>query len=475
MAEQKNAMQELMEKRKRQQEEAENAQNFTPIEFEQVKYMGLTDSFKVFRPIGLPYPVRQKPTDPKFMLVSKLLKDDGSGYSIIRWKISEKNGAYIPDESFPLAKLYNMTTKKEWENYDKPILNRDTGKEEKGKWKYFYKETDTYLKVNTDFGNGKKDEKYPPSFYPSGVVMMNVIDRMDDWCKKNKHSKILTKRVDAKDYKQEDGSVKTIEFVNIPGIPSSTNRTKYISVYDKMEDICAQTSGAFEDADYIVKKIGKDYQVSNTIQKVYNNEVSIKDFINFDSGLTKEEMEYELYNLNELYDDCPELQCVKLVKHHMGLIKKVDVEIGVDNGVCSTDEVLRLAEIGNKMIAERIKKQKEKEAKEEPKSEVKQEAPKEETKSVEQPKQERQARGTSTPNSEMSVEKQCELYFPKWSECDELDKKAYVDFIDHFEDNGQKIVWKSDKVTSIILCDQGCTSEIPNSSYVCAKCGQKYS
>jgi len=468
-----DVMKELMEKRKLQQQQAEDAQNFTPIDFVQAKFMGITDKLQAFRPIGLPFPLRKKPTDSKFLLTSKVLRDDGSGYSIIRWAVTEKNGQYIPDDKFPLMKMYKLVTKKEWIDYPEPKLNRTTGKTEKGYYNYFYKDTDSFLKTNTKFGNAKKGEEYPPQFYPSGGVVMNVIDRMNDWCKTNKKSKVITRSVGLKDYKQEDGTTKTVEFVNFMGIPASTNRSKYLSVYDKLEDLCMETSGSFEDCDYITKKVGKEYEISNTIKGVYNDIPEVKDFISFETGLTDEEKTYELWDLDELFNDCVEIQCYKLMKSHTGLLKLFDAEIGIANGVNIYDEVAKLGEIGGKMISEKIKKSKEANATAEPKvEETKPVKEKKEEKPTEPVKNERPARGTTEAPKEESIVDQCVKNFPKWAECDEADQFAYVSKISRFE-NG-KPVWKDDEIVNIIKCDKGCGVEIPNMSYVCASCGYKY-
>ncbi len=501
MSEQKTPMQELMERRKRQQEEAENAKNYTPIDYENIKYMGITtkegkeknNDYRVFRPIGMPYPLRREPTDPKFLLASKILKDDESGYSIIRWKPIEKNGKYVPDPDFPLAKLYNMVTEGKWETFEKPIFDRDKGKEVTGEFKHFHKDTDIFIKVKSLWGNTKKKEnpkaeQYPESFFPSGVVVMNAIDRKDDWCKENKHTKIPTKRVDYSKIKDSEGKDKLIEFVNVPGLPASTDISYYKGAYDKMEDLCVETSGSFEDCDYIVKISGKEYEVSNSIKGNFNEYPTVKNCLVKDMGLTEEEKTYGMYDLDDLFDDDIDIQCVKLEKHHIGLFKLFDVEIGSKKGIDLTSELQKRAEIGKKKLQEKAeKKQKEKESSESPdtkkeeakenKTEVKNEEPK-----VEQERQERQARGTSAPSStteegkeEMSLDKQCELFLKCWITGDDLDRQAYIDCIDHFEDGGKKIVWKESKITSIIKCDQGCQAEMPNVSYTCLHCGQKYS
>ena len=492
---QKTQMQLLMEKRKKQQEEAENSKNHTPIDYENVKYMGIVvkegkeknNDYKVFRPIGLPYPIRREPTDPKFILASKLLKDDGSGYSIIRWKSIEKNGKVIPDPEFPLAKLYNMVTEGKWEDYPEPIFDRETGKEKKGEYKYFHKDTDVYIKVKALWGNTKKkdnpkSEQYPESFTPSGIVVMNAIDRKDDWCKINKHTKVPTKRIDISRIKDAEGNEKVIEFTNIPGLPASTDISYYAGAYDKMESLCAETSGAFENADYIMRVSGKDYEVSNSIKGIYNELPTVKDYVVKDMDLTEEEKTYKMYDLDDIFDDDIDIQCSKLAERHIGLFKLADAEIGIKKGIDLTTELQKRAEIGKKKLQEKaIKKQAEKQVetgsvKKEDitvSTEQKQQEP------VLEQRQERQARSVVTDTvkveskTEQSIEEQCKIYLTHWLTGDDLDREAYIDCIDHFEADG-KIIWKENKITSIILCDKGCGKEIPSTSYTCAVCGFKY-
>ena len=204
-----------LQKRAQQQQQQEEAKNNAGNwgDFEKPETIGLEDKKeKVVRILGNPLEVRSLPTDPKLLLQSYVAKDDKSGYFQLNWPVVEKNGKYVPDPDWIVTKFYNKVNEGKWEKYPDGQVD-ERGKN--GKWKKFHQDTKIFQLVEY---NAKEGEKYPKNFYPSKRVVMNVIDRHDDWCKENKHSKLLTSKKSPFEITDDDGKKTTI-YYDDTGVP----------------------------------------------------------------------------------------------------------------------------------------------------------------------------------------------------------------------------------------------------------------
>ena len=324
MTVQNAVMQKALEERKRLEQEQEiaksNKGNFT---FDPVEYLALENGVeKIFRILGNPAELRSKPTDPKRILTSKILRDDSKGYLKVIWPWVEKDGKFIHDPEFIITKLFNKVNEGKWEKYE------DGHTDEKGKngqWKHFHKDTNIFKRIA---GNAKQNEKFPPNFYPSQKISFNLIDRHDSWCKDNKHSKLPTSSKQPFTYKDDQGNDQTIHYTEF-GVPKTA--------YDKIFDHYAKFSGFWEDTDCILVKTKTQpwYEAWDKADSRYISQAAVQ--MVSDLPLTEEEKAYELYDLDIIFKPT---SYAKIKKHLTGLFKQCDLELGT----AFYDELVVLAE-----------------------------------------------------------------------------------------------------------------------------------
>lgn len=304
----------------KEQEEAKNNSGWT-ADYEDVEVVGLVANKEIVgRIIGNPLEAREKSTDAKLVLQSKIVKSDKKGYIKINWPIKEVKGKYVPDPEWILTRFYDKVNAGRWVKFSEGILKDDKGnvyppdyldaKGKNGKW---VKEN-THTKVFEEIeANSKIGEKYPPSFYPSKRIVFNWIDRHDNWCVENKHSKILSAKKAPFEAVQADGTKKTIYFTDT-GIPAS--------LYDKIFEYCSAVGTM--DIDLVITKIEKDYKVfDSTDFPKFITEASHK--LGVKTKLSEEEKAYELYDLDKLYKIS---SYRKIKKNLLSLFKLCDAELG---------------------------------------------------------------------------------------------------------------------------------------------------
>ena len=286
-----------LEKRKQLESEQKTVgQSFE--NFIQLETVGLEQGVeKVGRIVGVPIEVRSTPFDPKLLLVSYIVRQDKKGYHKVIWKHTIKNGYYVPDEDWILTKLYNKVMSGKWINYSEGILKDKDGhvyppdyvnaKGKKGEWKRFYENTQIYKIIES---NSKVNERYPKNFYPSKRIVLNWIDRHDSWCEDNKHTKLLVSKKTPYEFIDEKHEKHTIYYQDI-GIP--------FELYNKIFEHVMTAGGTF-DIDLVITKKDKDYVVFDiTDYPKYISENSFK--IGKKSPMTKDELNYEKYDLDSIY------------------------------------------------------------------------------------------------------------------------------------------------------------------------------
>lgn len=274
-------------------------------DYEQAEVVGLVDKKEiVIRILGNPIEVREKPTDPKFILQSQVVKDDKKSYSYINWPYVEDKGNFIPDPNWIVTKFMDKVLEGKWIRYeekdvdgvdivkrDGKIINTKTDSPYKeGYFNYFNSKTEIFKIITA--GNSKEGEKFPKKFQPAKRVVANVIDRMDNWCVDSKHTKLLSGKKVPWEFKKDDGTKDTIYFTDT-GIP--------IGLYDEIMDHCAAVGTL--DIDLVIIK-------DNTLQSKYRvwdiTDIKyLKDPMTLKIGkkdkLTPDELSYEMYDLDKLY------------------------------------------------------------------------------------------------------------------------------------------------------------------------------
>ena len=254
--------------------------------YEEMKWVGLeNDSAKIVRIVGAP-PESMTPgrkssdTDSVEIYVSRIMNDANK-------KVVLKLPPHADDfkDEHIMWRIINKVKEVEWV----PGAN---GKNEK---KYKYAGYPWYDKV-IHGGFNPTDQQYSWTKGWSGqqVVIFNVIDREDSWCKDNKHTKLLSKRVNQ--VVQDDGSI--VEYADT-GVPSYGFLTKLSELVGKY--------GSWEKYDIAITKTGEmtsPYVVKNATafakcpEDIARAELGDKlEFVSQEVQLTSEELSYERYNI----------------------------------------------------------------------------------------------------------------------------------------------------------------------------------
>lgn len=450
------------EKEQEKKEADERKKSYGNFEFEEVEWFALKDKqFRTFRALGNPAQLREKSTDAKYILWSKIVKDNRKSHCHINWPMVEKDGRFLPDPDWILTRLMNKVREGKWVKYEDGHVDEKTGKN--GRWVCTHTDTKVYQWVT---GNAREKETnpFPPSFYPSIKVMMNVMDNYDTWCKDHKHSKLLT----SKHEPWENKETKNTGYNTDVGIPNGC--------YEVITKQITRCSGikSMSDIDLIVYRDGKaktnayqcydrsDYPKYVTDEKAYK--------LADNHPLSAEELAYELYDIDKLYHVS---SYAKLKKNLIALFKMCDAELGTS----FEEELLMLCK---KEAEENPNSQTEQETKEEKEEEQFTSLEEDEKPIVK--KEERQRREVPKESKpKESIEDLCKKNFSKWNLLSEEDKQIMISSIDSFKDTIP--IYKSSIDTSTIyLCvntechfkDTQEPSEYPKTLMTCPLCGHKY-
>jgi len=328
----------------------DNKGTFT--EFEHVECLGLEDQKeKAFRIVGRGFQNRKLPTDAKIVMQSSIRTDDGKGYTKINWPIvyNESKGDYFPDPDWLFTRLYEKINEGKSAKYteadidgkkivklsDGKIVNKDN-KNKEWYWNPYHRDTDVFMRVKSNMRDNATPKEFAPTFYPGKRIVINVIDRMDDWCIVNKHTKELSSKVSYSEKKNDKGETVKVSFPEL-GIPKLC--------YDSIINSYLKTSGSFTAIDTIIVKdsTNKKYDVLDALDTRRLKET--KDIAN-SNPLTEEEKAYELYDFDNLYRVA---SYAKLKKNLSGLFKLCDADLGTNFydelvNLCKTEDEQRKAE-----------------------------------------------------------------------------------------------------------------------------------
>lgn len=264
---------------------------------------------RAFRFIGLPYSVRENPTDCKRIFAAMITGDDG-----------KKKFFVVPDpevsKGFLAHRVISKVLSYQW---DPDGVNPSTGK--KGVRVYNYAKSHPAI-FNMVFKNGNPNQPYERGWQFSPVILANVIDRSDmAWHRENKKLKVLSKKV-------SETANGTLWYEK--GFPE----VLYSTI---MEDIVA-AFGNWEDYDIVIKK--------TTSQPFYKAFHAVNDAARFGddtellsllckTGMTDEERSWEGWDFDDLYKITPYL---KWQKELGDSFRRIDKELKT----CFYDELAEL-------------------------------------------------------------------------------------------------------------------------------------
>lgn len=281
-------------------------------EYEDVKWVGLEDNqFKVIRIVGAP-PASMtgranSPTDAQEIYFSTILDDN-----------NKKMQLKLPPHAEDLAhehimwRIINAVKEVDWRK------NEATGKKEKyfkyeGKYPWFDR-------VHHGGFDPKNDEflyKINKGWQGQEVVIMNVIDREDNWCVENKHTKLLSKKVSL----SKDG---TAEFPAV-GVPSYGFISQLANLVGRYR--------SWENYDLAIRRTGQmqsPYEIkpATIFAKAGLAEVEIGadkvPFVSRNETLTEEEKTWKRYEISKLYAPTT---YTKILNHLGNTIKAIDADL----------------------------------------------------------------------------------------------------------------------------------------------------
>jgi len=242
----------------------------SPVDIPDFEYLTLEQNkCQVFRMVGDTIEMRNKPSDPLLVEKSIIQADDGSYFTCI----------WHPNKDWPFRNLVRKLAKYKYDPKAKTKTYDNQGCE------YL----DRYL------NNGKKE----PSMYETGMaakkyVLANVIDRMDSWCKDNKHTKLLA-------WSKTEKEGKTF-------YEAGMTYGLYKHIFDNK---CTSIGSHYEEVDFVVRRFDQKTRPSDDTYYLvmYEEEkraiqnwsekdkVDYMSYINKEDYLSDEELGYTRYDL----------------------------------------------------------------------------------------------------------------------------------------------------------------------------------
>lgn len=299
----------IIEEEKKREEALKSATYYTKDK-EHIEWMGIEKESKVFRIIGNPVEARETPYDPKIVYWSKIINDTGKSWVNIYHPVVEDTKGFRVDDDWILNRLYEKVTESQWHNWGEGET-RDPNRPRSTEKGYFISKNDGLPSYNRVTQNKKEGSKQFGHFRPRKRVVINVIDRMDEWCVQNKHTKILTSNYSPFVVKDENNQTKTLYFNDV-GISDQ--------IYELFYSEILQFRSHW-DLDLIIYKEEKKYSIRDCFEEKIKPEV--KKFIKQDK-ISQEELNYEKYDLDKLFKHSG---YYKLFNNFQNLFKQVDLDL----------------------------------------------------------------------------------------------------------------------------------------------------
>lgn len=301
------------------------------FQYDEISYVGLNKGiFGLFRFIGLPIGseamgYKRKNFDPKEIVQLELKDEKGKKFNVnLPLRTSEKRDDHI------LYRLYDAVTDS--------VQVGDT-------WvpKYKDKYPELYELV-TKGGFKKEDGKqytYANGLKGTRVTIYNVIDRLDDWCKDNKHTKILCRDLNIDDQNRiwAKAGVKSFAFKTLGKLIGKYGLT------DKY-DVAVKRTG-IQDNPFIILNASR-LKEKDMLEDLENDDEDIP----FDVGkvvvgpLTAEERTYDVYDLDKYFSPT---KYTKIYERFGKVFELCDLDLGTH----FLPEIKGYIEIEKKEAAER--------------------------------------------------------------------------------------------------------------------------
>lgn len=453
---------------KQKEEDAAKKSNGGPAKtYENIKYVGLSKEHPtIVRFVGNfveedPLAHRKNPTDMKFMHISKIKDDSGKVFYLYLPQRSDD-----PETDHLMWRIIDKVLAKEW------VKDPATGKS-KSVEVNATAHPDIYEMVKKGgftMADGEFPYKCARGWKAPKMLLINCIDRRDDWCKTNKHTKLLSKNVNV----SVDKDGKEREFAEF-GIPA-------YGFFGPLAQIRKNFKKGWECYDVVITRTGTG---TDTVNNLFNGTAFTTDAAiaaGLDKGmgisedeykycsqapeLTDEELSYKRYDLDENFSVT---SYHTLKKKLFKSIQKIDISLGT-----------HFAEELDKLEAEESAKWKAEHPAKEAATETAA-APAVETATPSfdtMPKVEEAApvvRRTVAPETTgLSAEKIAVL--KGYNELSEEEKSYIKDVILKADGTLDHIEW-SDNAPALLSCpdDQGgCGQMSPNSFTTCPCCGKHF-
>lgn len=309
------------------EKEAANKKSAGPAKvYENIKYVGLSKEHPtIVRFVGNfveedPLAHRKNPTDMKFMHISKIKDDSGKVFYLYLPQRSDD-----PENDHLMWRIIDKVLAKEW------IKDPATGKN-KSIEVNATAHPDIYEMVKKGgftMNDGEFPYKCARGWKAPKMLLINCIDRRDDWCKTNKHTKLLSKNVNV----SIDKDGKEREFAEF-GIPA-------YGFFGPLAQIRKNFKKGWECYDVVITRTGTG---TDTVNNLFNGTAFTTDAAiaaGLDKGmgisedeykycsqapeLTDEELSYKRYDLDENFSVT---SYHTLKKKLLKSIQKIDISLG---------------------------------------------------------------------------------------------------------------------------------------------------
>lgn len=440
---------------KKKAEEAKNHGDFPKEDVPEFKTCILKkDTPKIIRLVGNSPLMRENPTDPIIVKRALVKTDDGKWATIILGD----------DRDHPVNKLWRTIIGKY--KYDKE--NKVKIFDNKGKPSF-----ERFIR------NGKKAEECDAKekgMMTDTFYLFNCIDKTDNWCAENKHTKLLCWDSTSKEV---DG--KTVEYP-IYGIKPSL----YNNVFDEQ---CTALNRMYDEFDVVVKRLSKKLgeswiQIFSPEEKSKISQIGLdpnKVTMNY---LTEEEENYEKYKLEDIPFVSRPTSASYVNKVLNRLIKQCDIDFGTN----LKEDFAEWIEKEKKEWEAKKAETKETESSEDTSTEAENEEVTEETTSTETPSFDSMENvETEESSDDDGLPSEVEEPTPtvtkkvvKTAKFDPLALKTVFPYIDKLNEHelseivGYDETTKKLKFNSDSICECPCGMELPEDYTSCYKCGSQF-
>lgn len=337
------------ERKKKEEERKKNSGNFQKREYETIKYVGLSkDHPTIVRFVGNfvaedPKAHRPNPSDMKFMHISKVKADDGKSIFYLYLPLRGED----PETDHLMWRIIDKVYAKEW------VKDPESGKN-KPIETFKLNHPDVYELVNKG-GYTEADGKWP-YMYARGwkgpeMLLINCIDRRDNWCVENKHTKLISKNVniteDGKEY--ADFGVPAYGFFG----PLTNLRNNFKMGWEKYDVVITKTGEKLDTVTNMFNGTAftNPAALQANLDKSMGIDASEYKYISQEPALTAEELSFQRYNLDE---DFKVTSYYTIDKYLGNSIKKIDAAIN--------DDLLKAGKTANSHFFDDLQKLKKEEA-----------------------------------------------------------------------------------------------------------------